>query len=229
MAKGDRGGDPKISGSDGRTGEMPAEPTEATKWTGSDEAAEPRGFARLARGRAAVPLLALLSFTDACVSPIVPEVVLVPMVLARPEQRWRFAFLVSLMSVLGGICGYLIGRLAWGSGLDQFFYEYVPGFSAEGFAAASQEFGDRTFWVTFMAGFTPLPYKLFTVTAGAFHEQVDFGAFVLASALSRSLRFYLTIWLLHALGRRVIERYSRLFSFWFFVVLAVVVALAIFL
>ena len=62
-----------------------------------------------------------------------------------------------------------------------------------------------------MAGFTPLPYKLFTVTAGVFHEEVGFGTFVLASALSRSLRFYLTIWALHVFGRRVLERFSRQF------------------
>lgn len=188
--------------------------------------APPTGWARLAHGRWATPLLCLLSFTDACVSPIIPEVVLVPMVLARPEQRWRYALLVSAASVLGGVCGYLLGMTLWDAGLDRVFFDYVPGFTPERFASASHEFGERTFWVMFAAGFTPLPYKLFTVVAGVCHEDVGFATFAAASVLSRFLRFFLTVWLLHQFGRRVLERASRRVTV-VFGVLVVVAVLAL--
>ena len=170
---------------------------------------ESSGLARFAHGRFGTPMLCFLSFTDACISPIIPEVVLVPLVLGRPEKRWRYAFLVSAASVIGGAFGYLLGMFAWTSGLDRLFFEYVPGFTQERFDSVSQGFGDQTFWVMFAAGFTPLPYKVFTVVAGAFHDSVAFPTFLLASALSRFLRFYLTVWLLHQFGRRVLEQVSR--------------------
>lgn len=173
--------------------------------------------------------MVLLSFTDACVSPIIPEVVLVPLVLARPQQRYRFALLVSLASVLGGACGYLLGMLAWGAGLETFFYDYVPGFTPERFASVSRGFGEQTFWVIFAAGFTPLPYKLFTVVAGVCHRDVGFATFLLASLLSRSLRFYLTVWLLHLFGRKVLDRVSRQLGTWFLLLLLVAVAVLLWL
>ncbi len=167
------------------------------------------GLARFAHGRFGTPMLCFLSFTDACISPVIPEILLVPLVLGRPDRRWRYAFLVSLASVIGGAFGYLLGMYAWNSGLDQLFFEYVPGFTQERFDSVSQGFGNQTFWVMFAAGFTPLPYKVFTVVAGVFHDNVAFSTFFVASVLSRFLRFYLTVWLLHEFGRHVLDKVSR--------------------
>ena len=167
------------------------------------------GLARFAHGRLGTPMLCLLSFTDACVSPVIPEVVLVPLVLGRPERRYRYAFLVSAASVAGGVFGYLLGMLAWDSGLDRLFFDHVPGFTQERFESVSRGFGSQTFWVMFAAGFTPLPYKVFTVVAGVFHSDVAFPTFLAASVMSRFLRFYLTVWLLHQFGRRFLDQASR--------------------
>lgn len=149
--------------------------------------------------------MSFLSFTDACISPVMPEIMLVPMCLSRPERKWRYAFAASLASVLGGILGYVLGATVWDAGLDQLFYTYIPGFTPELFADASARFGHSAFVVTFLAGFTPLPYKLFTIAAGVCHQDVSFQSFVLASISSRYLRFYLEIWLIARYGPPVLE------------------------
>ncbi len=180
-------------------------------------------FRAWAQSRFAVPLMCFLSFTDACVSPIIPEVVLVPLVLARPERRWHYAFLVSLASVLGGMLGYGLGMFLWDAGVDRFFYDHVPGFSPALFQEVSAAFGEQTFLVVWLAGFTPLPYKVFTVAAGVCHGHVDFGIFVLASVLSRAPRFYLTVWILHRFGPPVLAFLLRRLG----VITAVCVVLAL--
>lgn len=153
---------------------------------------------------AAVPLMSFLSFTDACISPVMPEVMLVPMCLSRPERRWRYAFAASLASVLGGLLGYLLGMTLWDAGLDRIFFDYIPGFTPELFADASARFGHSAFVVVFLAGFTPLPYKLFTIAAGVCHADVAIESFIAASVTSRFLRFYLEIWLIHRFGPPVL-------------------------
>ena len=185
-------------------GSKPAEAGPETEADAIAAAADVPGIkgklARAATKPWAVPTLCALSFADACVSPILPEVILVPLVLGRPSKRWRYTAWASLFSVLGGMCGYLLGMLLWENGLREFAYDYIPGFTPEWFDKISTWYGGSTFLWVFLAGFTPLPYKVFTVVAGVCHAEVAFGTFVLASALSRTLRFWLEVKIIHAFG-----------------------------
>lgn len=162
---------------------------------------------RISESRFALFFMCLLSFTDACCSPILPEVLYVPMVMTRPERRWFYAFACSLASVIGGIAGYWLGYFLWEHGLREFAFEYL-GFS-EWFDDVSQRYGDNAFLAVWMGGFTPLPYKIFTVMAGVCHDKVDFWIFLIASVLSRFPRIYLTVLLLDRYGKSALDMITR--------------------
>ena len=131
--------------------------------------------------------LAALSFAEASFFPIPPDPLLMALCLGAIKKSLRFAAIATAASVLGGIGGYLIGAGAW-KALGGFFFEYVPGVTPEAFQDI-QDFYDRwDFLAIFMAGLTPFPYKVFTLSAGVF--SINFPVFVLASVLSRGLRFY---------------------------------------
>lgn len=171
----------------------------------------------------AIPALVLISFAESSFFPIPPDVLLLPLCLGEPKQAYRFAFYCSLASVLGGMLGYALGLLVWDAGLDQFCFDYVPGFNPERFDKISELYGDYNFWIVFTAGFSPLPYKVFTIAAGVCHADVNFGMFMLASAISRSARFYLEAFLLRKYGDPVqvfIEKRLGLLSLLFCIILA---------
>lgn len=179
-----------------------------------------------AESRWATPAMCMLSFTDSCISPVLPEILLVPMSVAHPEKRWAYAAWASLASVLGGAFGYALGFLLWNNGLDQLAYAWLPGFTEAKFEEISALYVTSAFVVVFLAGFTPLPFKLFTVTAGVC--CIDFGTFMLASATSRTARFFLEIHLLHRLGMPLMDwiaNKSRLMTWILLVLLGITVAL----
>lgn len=140
-------------------------------------------------------LLAILSFTESVIFPIPPDVMLAPMSMMQPQRAWRLAAITTVASVAGGVLGYFLGYWA---------YDVVvlPAVEALGYQdkllRVSEWFSDYGIWVVFIAGFSPVPYKLFTVTAGVM--QMAFLPFVIASAMSRGLRFYLVAWLLKTGG-----------------------------
>jgi membrane protein YqaA with SNARE-associated domain len=140
-------------------------------------------------------LLALLSFTESVIFPIPPDVMLAPMAMTQPQRAWRLAALTTVSSVAGGILGYLLGYWAYDVAV-------VPLVETLGYqdklATVTEWFTTYGIWIVFIAGFSPIPYKLFTVTAGVM--QMAFLPFVLASAVSRGLRFYLVAWLLKTGG-----------------------------
>jgi len=157
----------------------------------------------------AMTALFVLSFAESSFFPIPPDVLLIPLVLGKRSKAWSFAFWCSVASVLGGIAGYALGYFAWTHGLDQFCFDYVPGFTPERFAQVGGLYGEYSFWIVFTAGFTPIPYKIITISAGVFSDQVPLGLFILASAVSRSARFFLVTWLLRSYGppiQRFIEK-----------------------
>jgi len=165
------------------------------------------------------PALFLLAFAESSFFPVPPDVLLIAVCIALPVRAWRFASLALLGSVLGGILGYAIGWSAW-SALEGVFFSYVPGFTPAVFARVQALFADYDFWVVFTAGFTPIPYKVITIGAGVF--RINFTVFVVASLVSRGLRFFLVAWLLHRYGpgiRAFIERYFNLLSIAFLVLL----------
>ena len=153
------------------------------------------------RHRHAERYLAGLSFTESVIFPIPPDVMLAPMALARPEKAWRFAWITTLFSVLGGVCGYFLGL--W-------LYEPVvlPAMEYLGkhdvFAKVQQWFTEYGVWVVFIAGFSPIPYKLFTVGAGLM--SMAFWPFLLASFIARASRFFLVAGLMYWGGEKMQQK-----------------------
>lgn len=180
---------------------------------------------RMAESRSALFFMCLLSFTDACCSPVLPEVLYVPMVLLRPHKQWLYAFWCSISSVLGGAVGYALGFLLWENGLREFTFEHVPGFTPESYQEISAAYGDNAFLWVWLGGFTPLPYKVFTVFAGVCHDQVHFAVFMAASTLSRFPRIYGTVWLLDRLGKPAFDAVSKRFRT--FALIALLLMLAV--
>ncbi len=165
------------------------------------------------------PALFLLALIESSVFPVPPDVLLIALCLALPKRAWRFALLASVGSVLGGLLGYAIGWGAWPL-VNTFFYQYIPGFSPELFIRVQNLFAEYGFWVVFTAGFTPIPYKVITIGSGVF--QINLMIFMLASLVSRSLRFFLVAWLLRRFGpgmRDLIDRYFNLLTIVFLMLL----------
>ncbi|SMG65587.1 DedA family membrane protein [methanotrophic bacterial endosymbiont of Bathymodiolus sp.] len=151
---------------------------------------------RWSRHRHATKYLATLSFAEASFFPVPPDVMLAPMVLAQQSKALRLAMITTIASVLGGMLGYAIGFFAfdmiqpWLQGSH-----YWPKYQL-----AEQWFKDWGFWAVFVAGFSPIPYKVFTIAAGAL--SMMFVPFVLASFVGRGMRFFLVAGLLAWGGER---------------------------
>ena len=129
--------------------------------------------------------LGTLSFAESSFFPIPPDVMLAPMALARPVDAWRLALLTTVTSVAGGMFGYLIGYFA----LELIEPWLVSAGYWEGYLQARGWFETWGFWAILAAGFSPIPYKVFTVAAGALSMFLP--AFVLASLIGRGGRFFL--------------------------------------
>lgn len=126
-----------------------------------------------------------LSFAESSFFPIPPDVMLAPMSLANPHRAWYLAFITTVTSVLGGILGYAIGM--WGFELIE---AWLVQSSYHGkFLQAQDWFAEWGFWAIFIAGFSPIPYKVFTITAGVIGMM--FLPFVIASFIGRGARFFL--------------------------------------
>jgi len=150
------------------------------------------------RHRYAAWYLGGLSFAESSFFPIPPDVMLAPMSMARPRQAWWFATLTTLTSVLGGLLGYLIGLFAF-----ELITPLVTagGPYAEPFADAKHWFRKWGVWAIFIAGFSPIPYKVFTISAGVLHIALI--PFLLASAVGRGARFFLVAALMSWGGERM--------------------------
>lgn len=173
-------------------------------------------------------LLALfvLAFAESVFFPVPPDVLLIAMALGRRTRALWFGLVCSAGSLLGGMTGYALGHFAWLSGEDftalaRLFFDVVPGFSESMYYEIGERFESWGFVIVFTAGFTPVPYKLFTVSAGAF--AISFPLFVLASAVSRTARFLLVsglIWRFGASVKRFIDRYFNILAVVFALTLA---------
>ncbi|MCW8832956.1 MAG: DedA family protein, partial [Colwellia sp.] len=131
-------------------------------------------------------MLALLSFAESVFFPIPPDVLLAPMVLAKPNKAWQLASLTTIASIVGGVVGYLLGYMMF----EPWIQPLITEFGYQGrFDTAMDWFNQWGVWVVFIAGFSPIPYKLFTVSAGFL--QMAFLPFLLASAVGRGMRFFL--------------------------------------
>jgi membrane protein YqaA with SNARE-associated domain len=164
-----------------------------------------------------------LSFAESSFFPIPPDVMLAPMVLARRDRAWRLALLTTLTSVAGGLAGFLIGAVAiewimpW---IDQFGYTHH-------FERAQEWFDRWGFWAILAAGFSPIPYKIFTIAAGAMSMALL--PFTLASAVGRGTRFFIVAGLIYWGGEpfeRNLKRYVDVIG-WVVVVLIIVAILVL--
>lgn len=159
--------------------------------------------------------LAILAFAEASFFPIPPDPLLMALCLGAASRSLRFATITTGASVLGGIVGYLIGSLAW-QAMGGFFFAYVPGVTEEAFNSVQELYNRYDFWAVFLAGLTPIPYKVFTLSSGIF--GINFPVFLLASILSRGLRFFVVAGLIYRFGppiSRFIDKYFNLLT-WVF-------------
>lgn len=163
--------------------------------------------------------LAGLSFSESVFFPVPPDVMLAPMSLAKPSRAWHFAFITTLASVLGGVAGYLLGLYGFECWL-------APVIESAGYSSKLERaigwFEEYGVWIVFLAGFSPIPYKIFTISAGFLH--MAFLPFLLASAVGRGARFFIVAGLLKMGGpamevklRSYVERLG-----WSVVILAVI-------
>ena len=165
-----------------------------------------------------VAALFVLALAESSFFPIPPDPLLIALCLGAASKSLRLALIATSASVLGGIIGYGIGAGAWDL-LEPWFYQYVPGVSPEAFEQVQAQYDRWDFWASFLAGLTPIPYKVFTLSAGVF--SINFGIFVVASVLSRSIRFFVLAGLIFKFGKPIssfIDRYFNLLA-WIFGIL----------
>ncbi len=150
-----------------------------------------------ARHKHAVRYLSALSFAESSFFPIPPDVMLAPMALGTPKKAYWYALLTTLFSVLGGILGYFIGVFS--------FDVIAPWVQQLGYwdkyLLAREWFDKWGFWAIFVAGFSPIPYKVFTIAAGTLSMAI--APFVLASFIGRGARFFLVAMLMAWGGERL--------------------------
>jgi len=154
-----------------------------------------------------VAALFILAFAESSFFPIPPDPLLIALCLGAAARSYRFAVVATVASVVGGMVGYLIGAGAWDL-IGDWFFAYVPGVTPEAFERVQGLYDEYDFWAVFLAGLTPIPYKVFTLSAGIF--SINFGVFVLASVMSRGLRFFAVAALIHHFGPPIsvfIDRY----------------------
>jgi membrane protein YqaA with SNARE-associated domain len=174
------------------------------------------GFAHSAHSERA---LFGLSMAESSFFPIPPDVLLMPLVLSRPDRWLRLATICTLASVLGGIAGFLIGYGLWHE-IGPFVLSLgLPSLNQANFDKVAGYYDHYNFWIVFTAGLTPIPYKVITISAGIFAlspkvESVGsfFALFVLASVLGRASRFYAVAWLCHRYGAKVLPLVDRHFN-----------------
>jgi membrane protein YqaA with SNARE-associated domain len=153
---------------------------------------------KVAGGPHAEKALAVISFAEASFFPIPPDVMLVPMVLARPDRAWRYAFVCAAASIMGGALGYYIGFSleAVGVAVLRFFHSY------QGLDVYRATFAKYGFWFVLGQGILPIPYKLTTIASGLAH--FSFGLFMLASCITRNCRFFFVAYISKRFGPEIV-------------------------
>ena len=159
---------------------------------------------RLADHPRALWALAVVAFVESSFFPIPPDVLMIPMILARPNRAWLIATVALVASVLGGLLGYAIGAFAYetiGAPILQSLGK------ADAMAEFNTRFNDLGFWAVLTAGVTPFPYKVITIMSG--WTAMPLPTFIMTSILARALRFFVVAALLRTFGapiRDFIER-----------------------
>lgn len=171
----------------------------------------------LARSKHATPALAVVSFAESSFFPVPPDVMLAPMILARPDRAWFYAGVCTLASVLGGVLGYAIGFYLTDLGL---WLMSVIGHS-DGLEEFQHWFDRWGLAVILVKGLTPIPYKLVTIASGLAH--FSFPAFVAASVVTRGARFFIEAWVLRRWGPAMLAMVEKRLALWSVIGLVVLV------
>jgi membrane protein YqaA with SNARE-associated domain len=190
------------------------------------DAARPRSLVRrlydwcieAAHKRHAWWTLGAVSFAESSFFPVPPDVMLIPMALARPDQAYRLAAWCTATSVLGGLVGYAIGALLYDSLGLWLIQIYGYGDKVEAFREAYAIWGA---WIILLKGLTPIPYKIVTITSG--FASYNLALFLLFSIITRAGRFFLVAFLLHRYGPRAREIIERRLGMWVTIGAAVVI------
>lgn len=170
--------------------------------------------------------LFVLALVESVFFPVPPDVLLIALALGATTKAFRYALVCTIGSVSGAVIGYAVGHFVWlqsngdFTAFAEFFFRNIPGFTHELFNNVRQLFEKWNFWIVFTAGFTPVPYKVFTISAGVF--DVDFAMFMIASVVSRGARFFLVSWLIWRYGKNIkgfIDKYFNWLALSFTVLL----------
>ncbi len=167
-----------------------------------------------------------IAFAEASFFPIPPDLLLIPLALGNRDKSMYFGLICTFFSISGGILGYIIGLWLWW-GVDgefsifaDFFFRNIPGLNIETFNNVKELYDQYNFLIIFTAGFTPIPFKLFTISAGAFN--INFALFLFASLISRGGRFLLLSILIRKYGYPIkdfIDRYFNILAIVFTILL----------
>jgi membrane protein YqaA with SNARE-associated domain len=177
---------------------------------------------QLSKHRHAEKYLGIISFAESSFFPIPPDVMLLPMCLANPLRAYWYAFITTLTSVLGGLFGYLIGKFAF----DLIEPQLSNSHYYESYNHAVTWFNEWGFWAIFVAGFSPRPYKIFTIAAGSLNMLLI--PFILGSIIGRGGRFFLEAALtktfnknIDLLIQKLIQRIGYLIIFIFILIILI--------
>ncbi len=161
--------------------------------------------------------LIILAFAESSFFPVPPDVLLIALAISIPKRSFFYAFECSISSVIGGIFGYLIGIAL----MDVIGWKIIDFYNArELFTQLFQKFNEYNFWAVLIAAITPIPYKVFTISAGA--ANATFWVFLVASVIGRSIRFFAVGTLIYFFGERIknfIDKYFNWLSILFMVLL----------
>ena len=168
--------------------------------------------------------LGIVSFTESSFFPIPPDVMIIPMVIAKKKEYFKIFLIASLFSVLGGIFGYLLGYLFYDLAIHVIeFYGYEN--KVENLKTSLSQGSGFFAWLSilFLAGFTPLPYKAFTIASGVVGFSLP--VFIVVSLISRSLRFFIVAYLSYKFGDLFTEFMEKHGSKWFTIIGILIVIL----
>jgi len=160
--------------------------------------------------------LFILAFAEASFFPVPPDALLIALILGVTQKAFKFATICLIGSVTGALLGYVIGHFLWWTpdgnftSLALFFFNNLPGFSEKDFSVIQKMYSEYDFWIIFTAGFTPLPYKVFTISSGAF--KISLPMFIFASIISRGARFFFISFLIWKFGPQIKSFIDKYFN-----------------
>lgn len=158
-------------------------------------------------------ILGVLSFTESACFIIPPEVLMLPMSYAKRESWWKYALITTITSVLGAIFGYYLGMFMWDQ-LQPLAFQYIPGF-AKHFDKVGVMYQDNAVGALFLAAFTPIPFKVFTVAAGVYSAKISLMTLVMTSIVGRGARYFLMALIVYIFGEKaqeIIEKHFKTFT-----------------